>query len=191
MGQKNASIPIIGPEASGKTMLAQKLAKEFGGIATEEYARHYFMEKQLPADHTLSADEMCEVMEGQWQAEQGEGVRFIDACVIHGPLYAAMGRNAENGLSFDYTAVDPRVLDYGRKGAYDAIILCRPHVLLEWEDDGQRAMPCLIDRHAFAESCYAYIAEHYSHVPVIMVDQGSWMERELHAIGALKEKFSL
>lgn len=92
-------IAIIGPEASGKTELAQSLALHFHGTATEEYARRYFAEHALPADYVLQRHEMLEVMTHQHAAEQGEGLRFIDASCIHGPLYAAMTRDAQDNLA--------------------------------------------------------------------------------------------
>lgn len=179
-------IAIIGPEYTGKTTLANTLAKHFDGTATEEYARHYFKAKKLPADHVLSAAEMYEVMAGQRAAEQGEGLRFIDASCIHGALYAAMKENSES-LWFDYASVDAKVMDYATGGKYDAIILCRPHVELEWENDGLRAMPNLITRHAFAEACHAFVTHHYGQKPVIVIDEGNWQARETQAFEAVKE----
>lgn len=186
MQSKTQKIAIIGPEYTGKTTLANKLAKQFEGTATEEYARGYFEARKLSADHVLSIGEMCEVMAGQRDAEQGEGLCFIDASCIHGALYAAMKENAES-LWFDYESVDAKVMDYATGGKYDAIILCRPHVELEWENDGLRAMPNLITRHAFAEACHAFITEHYGEKPVIVIDKGNWPEREEQAFEAVKE----
>jgi nicotinamide riboside kinase len=105
-------IAIIGPEATGKTTLADKLYRHFQGydfasMKTEEYARRYFEERKLPADHRLNVKEMREVMQGQRAAEDAaaagiqseRGVIWIDAGTVHGPLYAGMKYKADNGLS--------------------------------------------------------------------------------------------
>lgn len=182
---KALRIAIIGPEASGKTELAKFLAEKFGGTATEEYARIYFATHQLPADHELSASEMRDVMRGQSELEQGQGLLMIDASCIHGAVYSALERR--EALLFDYAAVDAEVMAYAIGGDYDAIILCQPHAALEWVDDGMRAMPELEDRHAFAASCHEFISQHYASVPVIMIDGGSWEARERQAIEKLKK----
>lgn len=183
-------IAIIGPEASGKTELAGVLARHFGGVATEEYARRYFVERALPADHILSLEEMRAVMEGQQGVEQGEGLRFIDASCIHGPLYAGMRRDAWGELYFDLAAVDAKIMDYARQGEYDAFILCWPHEALEWIDDGMRAMPVFSDRVAFAEACAAFIASHYADAPCIVVDAATWEGRAAQAVKALAGLFN-
>ena len=178
-------IAIIGPEASGKTELAKFLASTLGGVATEEYARAYFADRKLPADHILSTQEMRDVMRGQRAAEQGQGLLFIDASTIHGPLYASMERRGES-LSFD-GPVDAEVMDYATSGGYDGFVLCQPHAALEWMDDGMRSMPDLKDRHAFAGACHAFVAKHYAGKPCMIVDADSWNAREAQATEKLKK----
>lgn len=179
-------VAIIGPEASGKTELAKFLAATFGGAATEEYARRYFAERKLPADYALSAAEMREVMQGQRELEQGNGLLFIDASTIHGPLYAALTRKT-GAMQFDYTAVDAEVMALAASAGYDAIIICYPHSKLGWVDDGMRSMPDLNDRAAFAHACEVFVAEHYADTTCMKVDAGSWPERELQAIENMKK----
>lgn len=186
MATQNLRIAIIGPEASGKTELAAFLARNFGGTATEEYARRYFAQRALSADYVLDTDEMREVMQGQHMAEQGQGVRFIDASCIHGPLYAAMHETDES-LHFDFSGIDPKIMDYATHGGYDAFVLCRPHEALGWSDDGMRAMPKLSHRNAFADACAAFVATHYADKPCIVVDETSWSLRETQANNHVKE----
>lgn len=200
-------IAIIGPEATGKTTLTQSLNRyfqdrDFVSIATEEYARKYFEQKKLPADHVLSAKQMREVMKGQREAEQkavasihaSRGVVWIDASTVHGPLYAGMKHHTPKGetksvLAFDLYDVDQEVMDYGRKGSYDAFILCMPHQDLGWQNDGLRSMPELADRIAFAEACAAFVERFYPYAPVIAIDAGSWQEREVQTFGQIKDWF--
>lgn len=184
-------IAIIGPEAAGKTELAALLARHFGGTATEEYARRYFAEHNLPANHVLSTAEMQEVMRHQHLLEQGEGLRFIDASCIHGPLYSALTQAADGGIAFDFTGVERKIMDYAVQGGYDAFILCQPHESLEWEDDGMRSMPELRDRERFADACLAFIGQHHPSAPVIVVDAGTWDDRQQQAIIGLKKEMGL
>jgi nicotinamide riboside kinase len=184
--QESFKIAIIGPEASGKTELAAALARQFGGVATEEYARRYFAEYALPADYVLSRIEMYAVMTHQSAAEQGEGLRFIDASCIHGPLYAAM-QTRETGLHFDFNDIDPKIMDYALQGGYDALILCRPHEALGWVDDGMRAMPEYADRVAFADACAAFVATHFADKPCIVVNAESWEARMAQATKKVTE----
>ena len=55
-------IGIIGPEASGKTTLAQQLANRFAGVYIEEYARTYVMRK---GSLDISYDELCAIAKHQ------------------------------------------------------------------------------------------------------------------------------
>ena len=183
---KNFKIAIIGPEASGKTTLARVLAKKFHGRATDEYARIYFAENHLAADHVLSVEEMRELMAGQAAAEEGEGLIFVDASTIHGPLYASMS-TIGGRLWFQLGSVDPEVMDYATKARYDAFIICRPHAALEWVDDGMRAMPDIGNRREFAEACEDFVRTHYPRARIISVDAGSWEIREAQAIRGIKE----
>lgn len=192
MGQiKHMRIAIVGPEASGKTELAQSLALHFHGSATEEYARRYFAEHALPADYALSCIEMLDVMTQQHAIEQGDGLRFIDASCVHGPLYSAMTQDAHGKLAFDFAEIHPKIMDYAANGGYDAFILCRPHAELAWIDDGMRAMPDLADRDAFADACSAFIGQHYADKPCIVVDAATWEARAQQAIAGLKKEIGL
>lgn len=190
-------IAIIGPEASGKTELAKKLAAHFGAggltsIATEEFARLYFADKKLAADHVLTVDEMREVMQGQRLMESraasritaDRGIVWIDASTINGPLYSGM-KIANGELTFDLYGVDPEVMDYAAHSGYDAFVLCEPHENLPWVDDGMRAMPELAHRRKFASGCKTFAGMYYRSAPVITVDAATWEMREKQAIDAL------
>lgn len=191
-------IAIIGPEASGKTELAKALnaafqGQEFQSVMTEEFARDYFAREKLPADHALTLEQMREVMKGQRAVEDAaaegitaeRGVIWIDASAIHGPLYAGM-KMKDGKLAFDLFGVDEEVMDYARKGAYDAFILCVPHESLGWQDDGMRAMPDLADRKRFSDACIAFVNRFYRHSPLVPIAGGTWGEREGQAIEIAK-----
>lgn len=175
-------IALIGPEATGKTELAAALAHRFGAVATEEYARRYFTERNLPADHVLSVAEMRAVMQGQQAAEREHpGPVFIDASTIHGALYAGMAHR-QGKLAFDYAQVDEAVFAYATGGEYTGILLCMPHPALPWVDDGMRAMPDLDSRRAFALACEDFVSRYYPRVPRARIDRATWPEREAQAI---------
>jgi nicotinamide riboside kinase len=187
--KKPARISVIGPEAAGKTELAHILATQFNGIATEEYARVYFRQRHLAANHVLSLAEMCDVMRGQQRIEaEASGVVFIDAGTVHGPIYAAMQHNAEGIATFDWQHTAPEIMDYAVNGRYDAFIICYPHKALGWQNDGMRSMPDYADRNAFADACTAFVAQHYAEKPCIVVNAATWPARAMQAIDGIRKQ---
>lgn len=187
-------IAVIGPEASGKTELVKALNAAFQGqdlesVATEEFARLYFANNNLPADYALGIEEMRDVMRGQRALEdaaaegitRARGVVWVDASTVHGPLYMGM-KNKAGGIAFDLFGVDEEVMDYARKGGYDAFILCMPHEALGWQDDGMRSMPDIADRVRFSDACITFTDRFYRHAPLVPIDGATWKEREEQAV---------
>ena len=80
-------VGIIGPESTGKSVLAQDLAKQFKGTYVPEYAREY-VEKKGRTE--LSYDEVCEIARHQieeitslpFTEEPEVGLYFFDTELI-------------------------------------------------------------------------------------------------------------
>lgn len=187
-------IAVIGPEASGKTELVKALnvafqGREFQSVATDEFARIYFANNNLPADYVLGIEEMRDVMRGQRALEDAaiaeitteRGVLWVDASTVHGPLFMGMKREA-GGIAFDLFGVDEEVMDYASKGGYDAFMLCVPHEALGWQDDGMRSMPDIADRKRFSDACITFTDKFYRHAPLVPIAGVTWKEREEQAI---------
>ncbi len=188
-------IAVIGPEASGKTELVKALnaafqGQDFQSVATEEFARIYFANNGLPADYVLGIEEMRDVMRGQRALEDEaavsitaeRGVIWVDAATVHGPLYMGM-KQKDGAIAFDLFGVDEEVMDYARKGGYDAFMLCVPHEALGWQDDGMRSMSDIADRKRFSDACITFTDRYYRHSPLVPIDGATWKEREEQAIG--------
>lgn len=74
-------IGIIGPESSGKSVLAHQLEAHYGGVTIDEYARTYV--EQLSRDYTY--DDVCRIVEQDRQdilLERSEPFAFFDAGLI-------------------------------------------------------------------------------------------------------------
>lgn len=80
-------VGIIGPESTGKSVLAQDLAKQFRGLYVSEYARE-FVERKGSTEVTY--DELCEIARHQieeitslpFREEPEVGLYFFDTELI-------------------------------------------------------------------------------------------------------------
>ena len=64
-GERVYKVGIIGPESTGKSILARYLAKRYDGIYVPEYARDYVERKQVESEawsvERISWDELCAI----------------------------------------------------------------------------------------------------------------------------------
>ena len=74
-------VGIIGPESTGKSTLAQYLAKRYKGVYVPEYARE-FVEKK--GSREVSYDELCQIARVQIEGirSQESGLFFFDTELI-------------------------------------------------------------------------------------------------------------
>ena len=79
---------MIGPESTGKTMLAQRLAEHFGAVWVREFAREYAEQR----DNQLSYDDVDAIARGQIEiADRGSqiaGLVIHDTDLISTVVYA-------------------------------------------------------------------------------------------------------
>lgn len=124
-------IGIIGPESSGKSTLAQYLAKRYNGVYIPEYARE-FVERKGTTDVTW--DELCTIAKQQIEElerlqtmEVGEQVFFFDTELIITKVW------------FDYAfgRVPEWLEEAIRKYPMNVYLLCRPDI--EWVADKARS----------------------------------------------------
>lgn len=62
-------VAIVGPESTGKTTLAQKLAERFQTVWVPEFARGYLEEKYAPVRLDISHDDIEDIARGQAASE--------------------------------------------------------------------------------------------------------------------------
>lgn len=62
-------VAIVGPESTGKTTLAEKLAERFQTLWVPEFARGYLEEKYAPVSLLISIDDIEDIARGQAKSE--------------------------------------------------------------------------------------------------------------------------
>jgi NadR type nicotinamide-nucleotide adenylyltransferase len=167
----------LGPESTGKSTLAEKLAKHFADPWVPEVAREY-LEK---LDRPYAYEDLLQIGKQQIQLED------------------ELARGAKNYLFCDtdlrviqvwsqhrYGKVDPWVLEELERRTYDLILLCAPD--LPWQSDPLREHPDLEIRQQFFE-IYKQLS-HASGIPWILVsgDTDKRLSTGIQAIGSLKKE---
>lgn len=170
--QKPKRILILGPESTGKSTLAEDLAKYFNEPWVPEYARDYLEKINRPYEF----EDLVEIGKGQMQQEDmvfqsAKNFLFCDTDlrVIHIWSEHRFGKT------------DPWVLEEIRKRTYDLIMLTNTD--LAWEPDPLREHPDPQMRNYFFEK-YLELAKE-SGFPWVDI-RGERKERLSRAINALK-----
>jgi NadR type nicotinamide-nucleotide adenylyltransferase len=124
---------ITGPESSGKTQLAQTLARRFHAPWVPEFARTYL--HALEEDY--GEDDLLKILNGQLRLQhqhQQASLLFCDT----GPEVIYVWSKVKFGR------IDPFIEASLRKYSYALTLLCAPD--LSWEPDPLREAPQQADR---------------------------------------------
>lgn len=120
-------VAVIGPESTGKTVLAQRLAAHYGAPWVAEYARGYvetlgrpYMEADVEA---IARQQVKE--ETDWE-DNGGGYVFFDTDLIITKVW----------MEYCYGRVAQFVEERLERRFFDLYLLCAPD--LPWEDDPVR-----------------------------------------------------
>lgn len=144
-------VVLTGPESSGKSVLANALHAQFGGLVVGEFVRHFI--DSHPGRETCLAD-VPTIALGQ--------LAWEDAARRQQPPLLILDTHLLSNLLWSRTL-------FGDCPAWiEAALLSRPyhlHLLLspegmDWVDDGQRCQPALQDRQVFFQQCRQWLAGH-------------------------------
>lgn len=118
---------IVGPESTGKSTLTTKLAKHFGGVDIQEYAREWITEH----DNTFEYKDLDLFAKKQHEWIQngtkiGKPFVFIDTDSIVTKIFSEIY----------YDSVSETVHNHTTLETYDCILLT--DISVSWENDGQR-----------------------------------------------------
>ena len=170
-------ILILGPESTGKSTLAEKLAKQFAEPWVPEVAREY-LEK---LDRTYAYEDLLQIGKKQMQLEdelamQAQHFLFCDTDL----------RVIQVWSQHHYGKVDPWVLEEIARRTYDLILLCAPD--LPWQADPLREHPELEMRQQFFE-VYKQLGQ-ASGFPWILIsgDTDKRLSTAIQAVGSLKKE---
>ncbi|HSV89172.1 MAG TPA: ATP-binding protein [Bacteroidales bacterium] len=123
---------ITGPESTGKSSLAEELARHYKTVFVPEYARKYINSLSKP----YTENDLLRIARGQIQAEsnlekQANGILFSDTEMLIMKIWS----------NHRYGRCHPFILDALHKQNHNLYLLC--NIDLPWEYDPQREHPDL------------------------------------------------
>lgn len=128
-------IVLFGPESTGKTTLAKKLAAHFNTEWVEEYMREYLQEKWDATKELCEPEDLIKIAEGQIlsenkKTETATGLLFCDTDLLELTVYSKAYYN-------EYC--DPAILKHALNNWYDLYFLT--NIDVPWVADDLRDKP--------------------------------------------------
>ncbi len=166
-------ISITGPESTGKSELARKLAEHFKTLWVPEYAREYLSGLGRPYDF----EDIAIIARKQFETEnalakKAKKILFCDTDFLVTKVWSL----------YKYGKCDPWIEEMAETHRYDLYLLCNTD--LPWEDDPLREHPQQRD-----ELFRMYMKELKSiHASYILVS-GKGKQRTDSAISAVEKAF--
>lgn len=128
-------IVLFGPESTGKTTLAKKLAEHYQTVWVEEYMRKYLQEKWDSEKGVCAPQDIIPIAEGQMQLEneltkQANRVLFCDTNLLELKVYSE---------AYYEGFCDPELLKHALNNHYDFYFLM--YIDVPWTPDDLRDKP--------------------------------------------------
>lgn len=161
---------ITGPESSGKTHLAQTLARRFHAPWVPEFSRTYL--NALEEDY--QEEDLLKILNGQLRLQQQQQETPLLICDT-GPEVIYVWSKVKFGR------VDAFIEASVRKYSYELTLLCAPD--LDWEPDPLREAPQQTDREQLFKE-YEKILQQL-HRPYLVIS-GQGEQRSVAAVSAIE-----
>lgn len=128
-------VVLFGPESTGKTTLAQQLARHYNTIWVPEYARDYLQNKWNNERKTCEPKDLLPIAIGQMELEntlapKTDSVLICDTDLLETKVYS---EEYYSGIC------DPLIEKYAIENSYDLYFLT--YIDIPWEKDDLRDKP--------------------------------------------------
>jgi NadR type nicotinamide-nucleotide adenylyltransferase len=128
-------IVLFGPESTGKTTLAQQLARHYNSVWVPEYAREYLQSKWNNERKTCEAEDLIPIAIGQMELEnklsqKTESVLICDTDLLETKVYSE---------EYYCGSCDSILEKYALENTYDLYFLT--YIDSPWEQDDLRDKP--------------------------------------------------
>ena len=168
-------VTVTGSESTGKTWLAERLARRFGTVWSREFSREYALNKAAPLD----ASDVEPIARGQMRGEddvmgRARGLAILDTDLVSTVVYA----------EHYYGQCPSWIEEAARERLADLYLLC--DIDVPWVADPARDRP-----HARQEIQAAFAAQLDRYEAPYVVVRGMWEEREATAVTAIESRFAL
>jgi NadR type nicotinamide-nucleotide adenylyltransferase len=165
-------ITVTGSESTGKTWLAERLARRFHTAWSPEFSREYALHKAAPLD----AADVEPIARGQMRAEddvlrRARELAILDTDLVSTVVYA----------KHYYGECPPWVENAARERLADLYLLC--DIDVPWKPDAVRDRP-----HHRRELHAAFVTQLERYAAAYVIVRGTWEEREAAAVRALDER---
>jgi len=172
MSHRLLRVVLIGPESTGKTMLAQALAGRYGAVSSPEFARAYVDIVR----RSLTGADVEPIARGQMAAEDAAAARATRLLVLDTDLVSTVV------YSHHYNGFCPDWIERAARERLGHLYLLH-HVDVAWAADGdQREAPGRRDEllARFRETLHRWNA-------LTVEVRGSWEEREARAVAGIDD----
>ncbi len=128
-------VVLFGPESTGKTTLAEQLARHYNTVWVPEYAREYLQNKWNNERKTCEPKDLIPIAEGQMRLEnslssKATGLLICDTDLLETKVYS-------EAYYLGYS--DPLLEKYALLNTYDLYFLT--YIDIPWEKDDLRDKP--------------------------------------------------